>query len=84
MGTVASEYDSYIEGEVDLKAELIRALEQLRNSRMKNNSLKDKLSKYQGEQNFNKNKNFYSKEDNDNDSKGVEILFIGTTNLDEE
>ena len=40
MKTVNSEDDSDVEGEVDLKAELISALEELRKSRMKNNSLK--------------------------------------------
>ena len=47
MGTVtqASEDDSDVEGEVDLKVELISALEELRKSRMKNKSLKEKLSK---------------------------------------
>ena len=40
MGTVTQEDDSDVEGEVDLKAELISALEELRKSRMKNKSLK--------------------------------------------
>ena len=70
MGTIASKNDSDMEGEVDLKEELISALEELRKSRMKNNSLKEKLSKYQEEKKFKKNKkNFYSKEDNDNESE---------------
>ena len=52
---------------------------------MKNNSLKEKLSKYQEEKKFKKkNKNFYSKEDNEDESEDAEILFIGTSNLDEE
>ena len=50
MGTVTLEDDSYMEGEVALKVELISALEELRKSRMKNNSLKEKLSKYLEEQ----------------------------------
>ena len=49
MGTLASEYDSDMEGEVDLKEELISSLEELRKRRIKNNSLKEKLSKYQEE-----------------------------------
>ena len=31
-----------------------------------------------------KKKNFYSKEDSDDESEDTEILFIGTTNSDEE
>ena len=38
-----------MEGVVDLKVELISALEELRKSRMKNNSLEEKLSKCQEE-----------------------------------
>ena len=38
-----------------------------------------------GKNNFNKNKkNFYSKEDSDDESEYAEILFIGTTNSYEE
>ena len=33
---------------------------------------------------FKKKKNFYSKEDSDDESEDAEILFIGTNNLDEE
>ena len=40
MATVASKDDSYMEREMDLKEELISALEKLRKSRMKKNSLK--------------------------------------------
>ena len=49
MGTLTQEDDSDVEGEVDLKVELISSLEELRKSRMKNNSLKRQLSKYQEE-----------------------------------
>ena len=85
MGTVASENDSHMEGEVDLKEELISPLEELRKSNM-NNYLKEKLSKYQEEKNFKKKKkNLYSKEETDykDISEDEEILFIGTTNSDE-
>ena len=52
---------------------------------MKIHSLKEKLSKYQEDQKFKKKENkFYSTKDNDNESEGVEILFIGTSNLEEE
>ena len=38
-----------------------------------------------GNNKFNKKKNnFYSKEDNDDESEDAEILFIGTSNSDEE
>ena len=38
-----------------------------------------------GKKSFNKkNKNFDSKEDSDDESEDAEIIFIGTTNLDEE
>ena len=85
MGTVASKDDSDMEEEVDIKPKLIRSLEELRKSGMKNNSLKEKWSKYQEEHKFREKKNnFYSKEDNDGQSNDAEILFIGTTNLDEE
>ena len=49
METVASEDDLDVEGEVDLKVELISALEELRKSRMKNKYLKEKWSKFHGE-----------------------------------
>ena len=85
MGIVASKDDSDMEEEVDIKPKLIRSLEELRKSGMKNNSLKEKWSKYQEEHNFREKKNnFYSKEDNDGQSNDAEILFIGTTNSDEE
>ena len=68
-GTVASEDESDMEGEEDLKEELISSFEKLRTSTMKNNSLKEKLSKYQEEQKFKKKKNFYFKEESDDESK---------------
>ena len=50
METVTSEDDSDVEGEVDLKAKLVSAFEELRKSRMKNNSLKEFFLKYLEEQ----------------------------------
>ena len=47
MGTVASEDDSNMEGEVDLKVELISALEELRKIRIKDNYFIEKLSNHQ-------------------------------------
>ena len=49
MKTVNSEDDSDVEGEVDLKAELITSLEKLRKRRIKNKYLNMQLSKYQEE-----------------------------------
>ena len=49
MGIGTQQDDSYVEGEVDLKAKLISSLEELRKRRMKNKSLKEQLSKYQEE-----------------------------------
>ena len=46
MGIINSEDDSDMEGEVDLKVELISALEELRKSKVKNNYLKEKWSTY--------------------------------------
>ena len=43
MGIVDLEDDSDMEGEVELNAEFISTLEELRKSRMKNNYLKEKL-----------------------------------------
>ena len=50
MGIVALEDDSDMEGEVDLKAELISSLGELRKSRMKDNYLKENLLKYHEEE----------------------------------
>ena len=47
--TQALEDDSDMEGEVNLKEEVISALEELRKSGMNNNYLKEKWSKYQEE-----------------------------------
>ena len=43
METINSKDDSKMEGVVDLKAELMSALEELKKSRMKNNYLEEML-----------------------------------------
>lgn len=48
--TQALEDESNVEGEVDLKAELISSLEELRKSKKKNKQLRPQLSKYEEEQ----------------------------------
>ena len=45
--TQAPEDESNVEGEVDLKAELISALEKLRKSKKKNKQLRTQLSEYE-------------------------------------
>jgi hypothetical protein len=50
---MALEYDSKEEGEFDLRAELINALEELRKERKKNKSLKAELKMKEGSQNSN-------------------------------
>ena len=49
MGKITQEDDSNVEGEVDLKVEIISSLEELRKSIMKNKYLKEQLLKYQKE-----------------------------------
>ena len=50
MEIVTWEDHSEMEGVVDLKAELMSALEELKKNRTKNNYLEEKLSKFQEEQ----------------------------------
>ena len=64
MDIVTSENDSDMEGEVELKEELISALKELRKRRIKNKSLKEKLSKYQEEKKSKPSKNSYAIQDN--------------------
>ena len=47
--TQTSNHESYIEGEVELEVELIRALEEIEKCRRRNKYLEEKLSKYKEE-----------------------------------